>query len=85
MQARFQHTLRPSLYSIYAKHRDMGRTLPSIALLFVLYLKDVENAWLELDPAEDTGAMPQILVSSLCYRLAIDRHLSMLCPLRPTD
>jgi hypothetical protein len=32
---------------------------------------DAEQAWLELDLAEDTDAMPQILGSSVSYRIAI--------------
>ncbi len=30
-----------------------------------------ESAWLELDPAEDTDAMPQMLGSSVSYRVAV--------------
>tara|TARA_B110000305_G_C18909800_1_gene390174 strand:- start:123 stop:278 length:156 start_codon:yes stop_codon:yes gene_type:complete len=33
--------------------------------------QDVENAWLELEPADDNDAMPQILGSSASYRIAI--------------
>ena len=32
---------------------------------------DTESAWLKLDPAEDTDAMPQLLGSSITYRIAI--------------
>ena len=33
--------------------------------------QDAENAWLDLDPAEDNDAMPQILGSSISYRIAV--------------
>ena len=33
--------------------------------------QDVENAWLELEPAEDTDAMTHLLGSSVSYRIAI--------------
>jgi hypothetical protein len=33
--------------------------------------QDAENAWLELNPAEDTDAMPQTLGSSVSYRIAV--------------
>ena len=33
--------------------------------------QDAENAWLELEPADDTDAMPQILGSSVSYRIAV--------------
>ena len=32
---------------------------------------DSESAWLDLDPAEDTDAVPQILGSSVSYRVAV--------------
>ncbi len=38
--------------------------------------QSAESAWLELDPAEDTDAMPQILGSSVSYRPS----LSHACP-----
>ena len=33
--------------------------------------QDTESAWLDLDPAEDNDAMPQILTSSVSYRIAV--------------
>jgi hypothetical protein len=56
----------------------------------------VENAWLKLDPAEDTDAtpvkgwtLPQILGSSGYYRIAIGpqqgRKAFMICTVRPLD
>ena len=51
--------------------------------------EDVENAWLELDPAEDTDAIPQILGSSVSYRIATGpkqvRKAFMICTIRPLD
>jgi hypothetical protein len=38
--------------------------------------QDTESAWLDLDPAEDTDAMPQILGSSITYRIAVGVKLS---------
>ena len=45
----------------------VGRCLERQGLLE----QDAESAWLELDPAEDTDAMPQILGSSVSYRTAV--------------
>ena len=45
----------------------VGRCLERQGLLE----QDAENAWLDLDPAEDTDAMPQILGSSVSYRVAV--------------
>jgi len=48
-----------------------------------------ESAWLELDPAEDTDAMPQILGSSVSYRIAVGpqqgRKAFMIRTIRPLD
>ena len=43
----------------------VGRCLERQGLLE----QDTENAWLDLDPAEDNDAMPQILGSSISYTL----------------
>jgi hypothetical protein len=45
----------------------VGRCLERQGLLE----QDTESAWLDLDPAEDTDAMPQILCSSVSYRIAV--------------
>ena len=45
----------------------VGRCLERQGLLE----QDTESAWLDLDPAEDTDAMPQILGSSVSYRIAV--------------
>ncbi len=45
----------------------VGRCLERQGLLE----RDAESTWLELDPAEDTDAMPQILGSSVSYRIAV--------------
>lgn len=47
----------------------VGRCLERLGLLE----QDAESAWLELDPADDTDAMPQILGSSVSYRIAVAR------------
>jgi hypothetical protein len=50
---------------------------------------DTESAWLKLDPAEDTDAMPQLLGSSITYRIAIGpqqgRKAFMIRTIRPLD
>ena len=45
----------------------MGRCLERQGLLE----QDAENAWLDLEPAEDTDAMPHLLGSSVSYRIAV--------------
>jgi hypothetical protein len=51
--------------------------------------QDAENAWLDLDPAEDNDAMPQILGSSISYRIAVGpqqgRKAFMIRTIRPLD
>jgi hypothetical protein len=51
--------------------------------------QDTESAWLDLDPAEDTDAMPQILGSSITYRIAVGpqqvRKAFMIRTIRPLD
>ena len=44
-----------------------GRCLERLGLLE----QDGESAWLELEPADDNDAMPQLLDSSVSYRIAI--------------
>jgi hypothetical protein len=54
-----------------------------------LLQQDAESAWLDLDPAEDTDAMPQILGSSVSYRIAVGpqqgRKAFMIRTIRPLD
>jgi hypothetical protein len=63
----------------------VGRCLERQGLLE----QDAENAWLDLDPAEDTDAMPQILGSSVSYRIAVSpqqgRKAFMIRTIRPLD
>jgi hypothetical protein len=63
----------------------VGRRLERQGLLE----QDAENAWLELDPAEDTDAMPQILGSSVSYRIAVGpqqgRKALMIRTIHPLD
>ena len=63
----------------------VGRCLERQGLLE----QDAESAWLELDPAEDTDAMPQILGSSVSYRVAVGtqqgRKAFMIRTIRPLD
>ncbi len=51
--------------------------------------QDTESAWLDLDPTEDTDAMPQILGSSISYRVAVGpqqgRKAFMIRTLRPLE
>ena len=51
--------------------------------------QDTESAWLDLDPAEDNDAMPQILGSSVSYRIAAGpqqgRKAVMIRTIRPLD
>ena len=63
----------------------LGRCLERQGLLE----QDTERAWMELDLAEDTDAMPQILGSSVPYRIAIGpqqgRKACMIRTIRPLD
>jgi len=45
----------------------VGRCLERQGLLE----QDAEQAWLELDPTDDTDAMPHLLGSSVSYRIAV--------------
>jgi hypothetical protein len=63
----------------------VGRCLERLGLLE----QDSESAWLELDPAEETDAMPHILGSSVSYRIAVGpqqgRKAFMIRTIRPLD
>jgi len=63
----------------------VGRCLDRQGLLE----QDTESAWLELEPAEVTDAMPQILGSSISYRIAVGpqqgRKAFMIRTIRPLD
>ena len=63
----------------------VGRCLERQGLLE----RDAETAWLELDPAVNTDAMPQILGSSVSYRIAFGpqqgRKAFMIRTIRPLD
>ena len=63
----------------------VGRSLERQGLLE----QDTESAWLELEPAEDTDAMPQLLGSSISYRIAVGpqqgRKAFMIRTIRPLD
>ena len=63
----------------------VGRCLERQGLLE----QDTESAWLELEPADDTDAMPHILSSSVSYRIAIGpqqgRKAFMIRTIRPLD
>ena len=63
----------------------VGRCLERQGLLE----QDAENAWLELDPADDTDAMPHLLGSSVSYRIAVGpqqvRKAFMIRTIRPLD
>ena len=63
----------------------VGRCLERLGLLE----QDTQNAWLELDPAEDPVAMPHLLGSSVSYRIAVGpqqgRKAFMIRTIRPLD
>jgi len=63
----------------------VGRCLERQGLLE----QDTESAWLDLDPAEDNDAMPQILGSSVSYRIAVGpqqgRKAFMIRTIRPLN
>ena len=63
----------------------VGRCLERQGLLE----QDAENARLDIDPAEDNDPMPQILVSSVSYRIAVGpqqgRKAFMIRTIRPLD
>ena len=63
----------------------IGRCLERQGLLE----SDSQSAWLELDPAEETDAMPHILGSSVSYRIAVGpqqgRKAFMIRTIRPLD
>ncbi len=65
--------------------KRVGRCLERQGLLE----RDAESAWLDLEPAEDTDAMPQILGSSVSYRIAVGpqqgRKAFMIRTIRPLD
>ncbi len=48
----------------------VGRCLERQGLLE----QDAESTWLELEPADDTDAMPHLLGSSVSYRIAVGPH-----------
>ena len=54
----------------------VGRCLERQGLLE----QDTENAWLDLDPAEDNDAMPKILGSSISYTLPAGSSISYTLP-----
>ena len=57
---------RPRFRLDEAVSQRVGRCLERQGLLE----QDTESAWLDLDPVEATDAMPQILGSSVSYRIA---------------
>ncbi len=63
----------------------VGRCLERQGLLE----QDAEQAWLELDPADDTDAMPHLLGSSVSYRIAVGpqqgQKAFMIRTIRPLD
>jgi hypothetical protein len=62
-----------------------GRCLERLGLLE----QDAESAWLELDPADDTDALPHIMGSSISYRVAVGpqqgQKAFMIRTIRPLD
>jgi hypothetical protein len=82
MEARYKNELEALVQLIGQR---VGRCLERQGLLE----QDTESAWLDLDPAEDTDAMPQILGSSISYRVAVGfqqgRKAFMIRTIRPLD
>jgi hypothetical protein len=86
-QPRFQRVKAPDKSAleelVQLISQRVGRCLERLGLLE----QDIENAWLELDPAEETDAMPHILGSSVSYRIAIGpqqgRKAFMIRTIRP--
>jgi hypothetical protein len=86
---RFQHVKAPDKAEledlVHLISQRVGRCLERQGLLE----QDDESAWLELDPAEEADAMPQLLGSSITYRIAIGpqqgRKAFMIRTIRPLD
>lgn len=86
---RFQRVKAPTKYEldqlVQLISQRVGRCLERQGLLE----RDVEHAWLDLDPAEDSDAMPQIMGSSISYRVAISpqqgRKAFMIRTIRPLN
>ena len=86
---RFQRVKAPSKREledlVQSISQRVGRCLERQGLLE----QDTESAWLDLNPAEDTDAMPQILGSSITYRIAVGpqqgRKALMIRTIRPLD
>jgi hypothetical protein len=86
---RFQRVKAPARSELEALvqliSQRVGRCLKRQGLLE----QDADNAWLDLDPAEDTDAMLQILGSSVSYRIAVGpqqgRKAFMIRTIRPLD
>jgi len=68
---RFQRIKAPDKgeleHLVHLISQRVGRCLERQGLLE----QDAKSAWLNLDPAEDSNAMPQILGSSVSYRVAV--------------
>jgi len=62
-----------------------GRCLERLGFLE----QDVESAWLELEPADDTDAMPHLLGSSVSYRIPVGpqqgQKAFMICTIQPLN
>jgi hypothetical protein len=52
---------------VHSISQRAGRCLERLGLME----QDAESAWLELEPADKTDALPQILGSSFSYRIAV--------------
>ena len=86
---RFQRVKAPNkdelLDLVQLISQRVGRCLERQGLLE----QDTESAWLELQPADDTDAMPHLLGSSVSYRIAVGpqqgRTAFMIRTIRPLD
>ena len=86
-QPRFQRVRAPDKSElvdlVQSISQRVGRCLERLGLLE----QDTQNAWLELDPADDADAMPHLLGSSVSYRIAVGpqqgRKAFMIRTIRP--
>jgi hypothetical protein len=86
---RFQRVKAPDISElenlVQLISQRVGRYLERQGLLG----QDAEQAWLDLDPADDTDAMPHLLGSSVSYRIAVGpqqgQKAFMIRTIRPLD
>ena len=86
---RFQHVKAPTRSELEDLVQCISQRVAHCLVRQGLLQQDAESAWLDLDPAGDTDAMPQILGSSVSYRIAVGpqqgRKAFMIRTIRPLD